>query len=357
MLRSGCRYPRAPRYGRLQCSKNKAKCRAICRRGFQVRGSPVKTCKVETMKWNSSKPFVCERKISKSLADIINKRRLILNSSNQTNVTSLSGKDKENSLVQNLRSKIPTPKKASISAPKPSYTEILNIPTTKSESKVATTSKATENVASSASTMFFDEAENNTTPIPFINTATSHSTLGVDYNTQPTISSNAEEKAKSATKPVIAYPDTTNPQSKFIKLFNQQPRLIANQPTNPPEQLSTQTTTATNAQNGNTDSQLSAGNRGPINTPMLAFGAMVVGCPTYEGPVTIHSVWRDGFNGVAQFPPVEQPLLGGWMVSIIFSIPLNQLEVFTSDVFAVSQSRQEFVLVPKHYNRNLFQVL
>lgn len=95
---------------------------------------------------------------------------------------------------------------------------------------------------------------------------------------------------------------------------------------------------------------------GSINTPLSGFQSTILGCPTYEGNIMINSVWRGGFDGTTQFDSIANPLLGGWVVRIMFNFPVESLETFVVDPFTASASFREFVLVPKHYNRNLYQV-
>jgi len=373
VLRSGCRLLRRPSNGRIQCTKDKVKCRALCNDGFQLRGPQVKTCDVETMAWFPGATFACARNIPTPPRRIINSRYLNLNRTN---------------LLLSLRGKIVSIKNFSSSTSKPYYTEITQRHLTTSfpkdttkDAAISTTKTRTRPLTLTLinETEFFTKSMLSTPPLSYRDSTTAATATSTDFQSITFLKEESTQLTESSTKSEDiddVKPDLiSNLQPKLLKLFNEDSNAASNEPeiqttslasvTFSEEAVTTTSTTTTSAIATTTSttttttsstSSSSLQNRGPINLPQLAFGAVVVGCPTYEGTMTIHSIWRDGFHGTAHFPSLVHPLQGGWLVRVIFSVPLNKLDVFTSDIFAVSQSRQEFALVPKDYNRNVYQV-
>ena len=357
VMKSGCRLPERPRNGNVQCTKDKVQCRATCKGGFHLKENQVKTCNRKTMRWNSSKNFECESKallvsLSKPLASFINAKKIT--SQSRKPIIPFRRFNPPNALLLSLRSRYQDLKSSRASMPVEE--DNANPSTTSNVSEATFTTKIIPVITSTARTT--TKSETTSSILPNLEFQENFLLGSRDVDGLENSSKDSSSTNNSPTKTTIRYPiksisSNLNLLFKRSKLHKESPNSISSKPNDVPEQNTTsllESSTINSAPNMN-----STKSQGPITAPLLGFGAQVVGCPIYEGTITIHSVWINGFHGTASFPNLEQPLQG-WMVRLILNVPLHRLEVFTSDIIAVSRSRQEYVLIPKEYNRNIYQV-
>lgn len=95
-------------------------------------------------------------------------------------------------------------------------------------------------------------------------------------------------------------------------------------------------------------------NNGQLFAPLLAPDDEVYGCPTFDTEVFIHSSWPQGFNGMVEFPRLNNTLRGGWISCIEFSHDLADIDASNVDIFFLNNEKNKVCFKPKAYNAILW---
>ena len=297
VLQSGCLPPGRPRKGKIQCTRNRVRCRVVCKKGFVATGASVKRkCSILTGRWNPRKLPRC---IRKPRGTVRNAKPPIIIAGNRISL--------RQSLVSRLWS--PGRNRAISSGARNTEEEEEE---EEEESRLSPTLLPKKIIPTKPQSK------------PFITTASIFSgrkgeAALHDTTTSPSsVERHLSKGSPTATSAVPGRDNKPKDESSFRK----------------------------NGDEWTSD--------GLLYKPLMSANKTIYGCPTYNGTITINSKWRGGFSGLAYFAHLPNDILGGWLVRIIFDTPVASLETYTVKFYAAAKSGKEYCLAPKPYTVDLY---